>query len=184
MMPIGPLMIEHRLIEQVIAILPEEAKRMRARGTVDPVAIGTLVDFIRIYADRTHHGKEEDILFRDLAQKKISEEDHHLMKELIIEHVHARAITKELVEAQERSLAGNQAALAVAAEKMESLAKLYPDHIRKEDTVFFPASMKYFTQDERETMLREMWEFDREMIHEKYRAVVERLKETHSSPSV
>jgi hemerythrin-like domain-containing protein len=34
--------------------------------------IDTAVDFIRTYADRCHHGKEEDILFRNLAKKKTS----------------------------------------------------------------------------------------------------------------
>jgi hemerythrin-like domain-containing protein len=35
---------------------------------VDPVVIDVAVDFVRMYADRTHHGKEEEILFRDLAK--------------------------------------------------------------------------------------------------------------------
>ena len=36
---------------------------------VDPVFIDTAVDFIHTYADRCHHGKEEDILFKALAAK-------------------------------------------------------------------------------------------------------------------
>ncbi|NLF01320.1 MAG: cation-binding protein, partial [Anaerolineales bacterium] len=49
-------------------------------------------------------------------------------------------------------------------------------HITKEDKVFFPAAMRYFTREEQDAMLEEMWAFDRAMIHEKYRAVVERFE--------
>ena len=75
MLNIGPLMMEHRLIEKGIAVLRQEAERIAQGGKVDLLIIDTLVDFIRTYADRTHHGKEEDILFRYLAHKDLSEED-------------------------------------------------------------------------------------------------------------
>jgi hemerythrin-like domain-containing protein len=59
-------------------------------GTVHPVLLDSAVDFIRTYADRTHHGKEEDILFRDLAKKDLSAQDQSVMQELINEHTYAR----------------------------------------------------------------------------------------------
>jgi len=172
MMPIGPLMIEHRLIERVIKVLPEISKRMTDRGELEPSLIDTTVDFIRMYADRTHHGKEEEILFRDLSKRNLTEEDHRLMGALVDEHVYARRTVKELVAAKESHLKGDKGALATLVNKMEGLFNLYPEHIRKEDRVFFPASMKYFSREEQEVMLKEMWEFDRGMIHEKYKSVV------------
>jgi hemerythrin-like domain-containing protein len=168
MMPIGPLMIEHRLIERVIKVLPEMSKRMTERGEIEPNLIDTTVDFIRMYADRTHHGKEEEILFRDLSKRNLTEEDQRLMKALVDEHVYARQTVKELVAAKERYLKRDKGALATITDKLEGLFNLYPEHIRKEDRVFFPASMKYFSREEQEAMLKEMWAFDRGMIHEKY----------------
>ncbi len=58
MQPRGPLMIEHRLIERMIALIKKEIQRLQESSTVNPVFIDTAVDFIRTYADRTHHGKE------------------------------------------------------------------------------------------------------------------------------
>ena len=71
----APLMIEHRLIERMVAIIKRTLSQIEKEKKIDPVFIDTTVDFIRIYADRTHHGKEEDILFRDLNVKESSEED-------------------------------------------------------------------------------------------------------------
>ena len=59
----GPLMIEHRLIERMLARVRSVLARIRATGRVDPLFVDAAVDFIRVYADRTHHGKEEDIVY-------------------------------------------------------------------------------------------------------------------------
>ena len=57
MMPIGPLMKEHRLIERMIALMEKELGRLNAGEELDPGFIDIAVDFIRTYADRCHHGK-------------------------------------------------------------------------------------------------------------------------------
>ena len=69
MMPIGPLMWEHRLIERMLRSFESEISQISKQKKVNPLFIDTAVDFIRIYADWLHHGKEEDILFRDLMKK-------------------------------------------------------------------------------------------------------------------
>lgn len=169
----APLMIEHRLIERMIGIIKHALSQIEKKAQVDPVFVDTTVDFIRTYADRTHHGKEEDILFRDMKKRKLSGEDDRLMHELIDEHILGRTTTKKLVEANHRYRNGDPSALPEIASHLSLLADFYPKHIEKEDKVFFPAARKYFSDKEDQAMLDEFWEFDRKMIHEKYRSVVE-----------
>jgi hemerythrin-like domain-containing protein len=168
----GPLMIEHRLIERMLAVIRQRLSQIKASGAIDPLFVDTAVDFIRTYADRTHHGKEEDILFRNLEARNLSDADRRVMNELVAEHVFGRKTTKELVEANTRYRKGDASALSVIAGKLETLADFYPRHIEKEDKVFFPAARTYFTDEEDQAMLAEFWEFDRKMIHEKYGAIV------------
>ena len=172
----GPLMIEHRLIEKMIAIIGRTLKQVEITKSIDPYFVDTAVDFIRMYADRTHHGKEEDILFRDLEKKNLSDEDRRVMKELIEEHVFGRQTTKALVEANTRYRNGDTAALGEVKSCLRTLAGFYPKHIEKEDKIFFPAARAYFTEREDQDMLMEFSEFDRKMIHEKYKAVVKDLQ--------
>ena len=172
----APLMIEHRLIERMISIIKDVLKQIESTQKIDPVFVDTAVDFIRIYADRTHHGKEEDILFRDLSKRALSAEDQQVMQKLIEDHVFARQKTQALVEANTRYRKGDKSALADIADKLRTLAEFYPKHIEKEDKAFFPAARAYFTDEEDQAMLAEFWEFDRKMIHEKYRLVVEVLE--------
>jgi len=172
----GPLMIEHRLIERMMSLMRDALLQIESTHKVDAVFVDTAVDFIRTYADRTHHGKEEDILFRELSKRHLSADDQRVMKELIDEHVFGRQTTKAFVEANARYRNGDESALGDIAGRLHTLVELYPKHIEKEDRIFFPASRAYFTDEEDQTMLAEFWEFDRKMIHEKYKSVVEELE--------
>jgi hemerythrin-like domain-containing protein len=175
MQPRGPLMIEHRLIERILVHFRAELKRIATTGKTDPVFVDIAVDFFRTYGDRTHHGKEEEILFRELGKKNMSETDGRIMQELISDHVIGRSVTADLVAANKRYRTGDEAALVIITDKLAFLADFYPRHIEKEDKVFFPSMMRYLSDTEQQLMLQEFWEFDRKMIHEKYRLVVESL---------
>jgi len=169
-------MVEHRLIERMLSVIKDALVQIESARSVDPVFVDTAVDFIHMYADRTHHGKEEGILFRDLDKRSLSDDDRRVMNELIEEHVFGRRVTKTLVEANTHYRNGNEDALSDIADNLKTLARFYPKHIEKEDKVFFPACRAYFTEEEDQAMLAEFWEFDREMIHEKYKSVVEGLR--------
>ena len=172
MMPIGPLMIEHRLIERMIDVMREELVLILKEKKVDPEFIEMAVDFIRTYADRCHHGKEEDILFRDLGGKKLTDDHKRIVGELVEEHRLGRKITGRLVEANAKYVQGSQEALSVIMDCIKSLVEFYPKHIEKEDKHFFIPCMDYFTDSEKDTMLKEEWEFDKSLIHEKYQNMV------------
>ena len=176
MMPIGPLMIEHRLIERMIALMDKEIAKMKKYGKANPIFIDIAVDFIRMYADRTHHGKEEDILFRDLEKKDLSPNHSKIMEELVEEHVMARNMVGKLVDAKNQYEKGNVRVVDEIIGLMVKLTEFYPKHIEKEDKHFFIPVMKYFTQEEQDAMLEEFWEFDKTLIHEKYKNVVETLQ--------
>ncbi len=170
-------MIEHRLIEEMVEIIKQKTEQMKSTKAIDAVFVDATVDFIRTYADKTHHGKEEDILFRECAKKSMSEEDMKLMNELIKDHTFSRKIVGELEEARINYLKGNDT-FNIVIEKLYTIATFYPQHIEKEDKVFFPHSDEYFTEEERQAMLKEFQEFDQQMIHEKYKSVVEGLRDT------
>ena len=169
----GPLMIEHRLIERMLHKIKGMLEQTEKNHNIDPLLVDKAVDFIRTYADRTHHGKEEDILFRDLKTRGMSDIDRKIMDELIEEHVFGRKITKALVEANSRYRNGDSPALKDITSCLRTLVEFYPKHIEKEDKIFFPASRRYFSDEEDKAMLEEFWDFDRKMIHEKYKAVVD-----------
>lgn len=173
MKPIGPLMWEHRLIEKMLASFLRHIDKIEKSKKVNFPVIDVAVDFIKTYADRTHHGKEEEILFRDLAQKNLTPELGKIMQELLGEHVWGRKTTAGLTAAKEKYLSGDEDKFTEIIDLARQLADFYPRHIEKEDKHFFYPCQEYFTKEEQEKMLAEFREFDRKMIHEKYNKVYE-----------
>ena len=94
------------------------------------------------------------------------------MEELVEEHRWGRKMTTRLVEANKRYMQGDRDAISTVTECIRSLIQFYPKHIEKEDKHFFIPCMDYFSEVEQPAILREEWEFDRTLIHEKYRNIV------------
>jgi len=176
MKPIAPLMIEHRLIERMVGVIEDYVTSAQAREKINPAFVDIVCDFFRTYGDRTHHGKEEDILFARLAKKNLSDDHRKILNKLIDDHVQARKMIARLAETKEKYIAGDAGAGSEILYNMKALSVLYRKHIELEDKHFFIPSLGYFTKDEMDAMLNEMWEYDRNMIHVKYKEVVEQAR--------
>jgi hemerythrin-like domain-containing protein len=180
-MPIGPLMIEHRLIEKVIPVLKRVPERLAAGDPRMQEMLDLVVDFFRTYADALHHGKEEGILFRDLRAKPLTPEQLRVLEELVAEHVVARRVVRRLANGRDGLRAGEAGAAAEVVAAAGEIVALYPGHIAKEDRQFFIPIMKHFTREEQDRMLQEFWEFDQKAIHTKYQKAMTLLREWPAS---
>ena len=172
-LPFQPLIVEHRLTERMIAVMEWRVADMESIGTADIGFIDAAVEFLRTYADRCHHGKEEDILFRELARKPLSAEHRRVLDELVAEHVFARTTAQRLVEARDVYVAGGASAFADIAACLHIFVEFYPKHIAKEEHGFFRAAMSYFTAAELDRLLAEENEFDRRFVQVTYAKAVE-----------
>src|SRR4030066_1862430 len=176
MLPIDALMQEHRLIDRMISQMRKELLAMKSTNEVNSKFIDVAVDFIRVYVDRCHHGKEEGVLFRKLGSKPMSSEHAVMMRELIDEHVYARKTTGNLAMAKDRYVKGDDEARNDVWKLLNDWVEFYPRLIEKEDKTFFYPSMNYFSPQEQAAMLGEFWDFDRKIIHEQYAKVLDELE--------
>lgn len=181
-MPVGPLMKEHRLIERMIEIIENNLQTIKQSGNLDLKFIDTSCDFLKTYADKCHHGKEEDILFVRLGKKQLSDEHKHIIEELIKDHIYGRKTVSSLAEATEKYRNGDKTAFKNIVEYIKELILFYPKHIEKEDKRFFLPCMKYFNRQEQDDMLAEFFEFDRQLIHKRYRFIVEQFENKFTKP--
>jgi hemerythrin-like domain-containing protein len=173
MKPIGPLMREHRLIERMVELLRKELGTVSHEKKANAEFLLAAIDFMRVYSDMNHYDKEDEILFKKLAEKSLSREHRRIMNELTQEHVVARDIVKRLAEARLGFLSGRRDAI----DDIQELVSFYPMHIEKEDKHFFYPCLDYLSRQEQDIMLEDMWEFDRKLIHEKYENVIKGLEE-------
>lgn len=176
MKPIGVLMIEHRLIEKFLLLIEKEIARIESRLASDKHFLKTTVDFIQTYADKIHHGKEEDILFEQLKTKALNENEAAIMAELNEEHVASRRNVSELIQAEAAYFNGDREQIDVIKEKLRFLVDFYPVHIEKEDKNFFKQTQRYFSAAELDHMMEAFEAFDSGMDKEKYNRLYEQMK--------
>lgn len=179
MTPVGQLMIEHRLIERMIKIFGTRVNELEGQKELDLDFVDEAVDFICTYADRCHHGKEEDILFRALSKKDLPPELAEIQQQLLAEHQSARQMVSSLVEGERRCLNGDIQGLHNMIRWGNELVSFYPSHIEKEDKHFFFPCQKLFNGEELQAMMQEFAEFDRQLIHEKYGELVEKMENNY-----
>ena len=161
-------MREHRLIEQITTPLKAELNHISHQNTAHPSFIYNSVDFFRTYADKYHHGKEEDILFIELSNKELEPKHARIMAELKDEHHYARKTIGQLVNATEKWSHGEQQSLTDISDNLRKLIELYPRHIEKEDKQFFFPCQDYFTEQERKNLLKAGYKFDQNFTNINY----------------
>lgn len=123
---IKELVEEHLLIKRWLALIPEVIKKMDLASPRDKKLILDGVDFIRSYADRFHHAKEEDILF------KYFDADLDIIKTMLTDHEAGRGHVRGLIEAV------RQGDKQGAAEHLVAYMEQLKQHIKKEDEILYP----------------------------------------------
>lgn len=131
MKPTTILSDEHKNILKVIETLSKECDRLGAGAEIDKDFFKKAVDFIKNYADKFHHAKEEDILFVEL-DKREGQMHCSPMGQMRHEHDLGRGFVKGLENALN---SGNKEKII---ENARSYAELLEDHIYKEDNILYP----------------------------------------------
>lgn len=174
--PAGPLMKEHRLIEQASELLEKQLKLINDQGKVEVAALAKLIDFFKVYVDWGHHKKEEDFLFFPLKEKELNKEHSQLLETLLKEHQVSRDLILELDVIIGKDKINDQDKETLS-KTMKKLISLYAGHIFKEDKQFFLPSMQYFSDKEKDQIIDEFYEFDKKQIDNGYRKMLTEIKE-------
>lgn len=143
---------EHRLILRMIALvehntaLLEEGKFRNWQFYLDAV------DFIRNFADRFHHAKEEDVLFAELVKNGMPEKQSPI-EAMHMEHDQGRAHVRAMEEAAQKALDGKTGQAAIIAEHAKGYAALLRGHIEKENDILYPLAERVLPEEVRSGML-------------------------------
>jgi len=124
--PMKRLVDEHVLIKKWLALIPEILPTLNLESEEDRQLVREGVDFIRSYADKFHHAKEEDILF------KYFDPNFDMVKVMCEDHQKARNHVRTIVEAVERK------DRETVARHLNAYRDLLSQHIKREDEIMLP----------------------------------------------
>lgn len=143
---------EHRLILRMLTVLEKRALRVADGAAPDADFFLAAVDFIRNYADRFHHAKEEDVLFAALVANGMPRE-HSPVAAMLLEHEQGRAHVRALEAAALAVRAGESGRAREIVEHACAYLELLREHIDKEDHVLYPLAERLIPAEARATIL-------------------------------
>lgn len=97
MKPTDELKKEHRAIKIMLNILTEVARRLEAGRGADLKDLSDILEFLKVFADRCHHAKEEELLFPAMEKAGISG-DQGPIGVMLADHQAGRALIKDMDE--------------------------------------------------------------------------------------
>ena len=147
MKPTRILELEHRVIEQVLDCLDRIANRCEADERLDAESARNAVDFFRTFADRCHHGKEEQQLF-PMMEARGFPADGGPVAVMRVEHDRGRAFVLGMEVEIESAAQGNPEPCARYVRNARGFSALLREHIRKEDHCLFPMADGALSEDD------------------------------------
>ena len=168
---------DHQEILRALEILTSAAATWR----IDPLRTDkdcrALLDFLKTFADRCHHGKEEKVLFPKLMQAGIPMNGGPLGV-MLYEHEQGRLLIRNMDQALEGK---HPADFAFYANRY---ARLLEDHIAKEDNILFPKAEDVLTGEDDEALFRRFDEIENELsedTHERFHHMLDTLASRYLS---
>jgi len=151
---------EHRLIETVVKALGGVATAMEKGQRADGATLAAAVEFLRLYADKLHHGKEETLFFPMLVKRGVPPQGCPIGG-LNHEHEKGRALVQALAEQAPAYAQDKPGAKEELLETLHGLLDLYQNHIWKEDAMVFPMADKVLTAADQTELTEKFAEVDR-----------------------
>lgn len=169
---------EHRVVEVVLPVLDRMADGLERGNALSREHLENALEFLRVFVDKCHHGKEERHLFGMLESRGVSRQVG-LLSELLREHGQGRAHVRALMQSYPTAIDGDPAAGRTFAEHARGYTNLLRMHIGKEDTKLVLLADQTLSAEDDAELVEQFERLERDEIgegaHEKYHRMAHEL---------
>ena len=184
MMPTDQLVKEHVSIQLMLDVLERVCSKLNAGDKVSQKHLEQILEFIKVFADQCHHGKEEEFLFPVMEKVGIPR-DGGPIGVMLAEHTEGRQYVKELGEAIERYGLGDHTAVHAIVGSARKYIELLNAHIEKENGILFPMAEEHLPERKKMELLAAFGSVDDEKIgkakHEHMQSILKKLTKEYLS---
>jgi hemerythrin-like domain-containing protein len=171
------LMNEHEAILSAIQILERMVAATEKTASVETKDIHEFIEFLKEFADKCHHGKEEGFLFPAMVGAGVPDKGGPIGV-MLAEHAQGRKLIRDMEESI--SPAVDRIMFAQAARDYTHLMR---NHIQKENTVLFPMADRMLSETQLENLYAGFEEHEEKVIgqgrHEELHAMLKGLQEKY-----
>jgi hemerythrin-like domain-containing protein len=179
MKPTALLTEEHKAIKRMLRVAEGVSERLERGELLPPEHLVEITDFIRGFADKCHHAKEEGLLFPAMEKSGIPREGGPIGV-MFHEHKLGRDFVRGMREAAEKYGSGDTKAASGFAENARGYADLLRQHIDKEDHILYRMADARLSPDAQQELEQGFEKVEEEEVgsgeHERYHRILEALE--------
>lgn len=173
---------EHQGVLLMLNILEAVCKKLSTGEKVEPKHLQQIVEFLQIFVDKCHHGKEEDVLFPAMEQAGIPKENGPIGV-MLVEHETGRGYVREMKTAIEKYASGDATLAANIVNAANNFISFLRPHIEKEDNILYAMADQVLPAEQQEKLFTEFEKIENEKIgsgtHEKFHELLHQLKQIY-----
>jgi len=186
MKPTDLLKEEHHGVKLALRVLDQLSGRIAdnlgSRNATYIADFAKLIDFFRIFVDKCHHAKEEEVLFPALLAAGLPREGGPVQV-MLAEHAAGRKLVADMYAALASYRSGTPGAAAALAVAAQGYAQLLTEHIDKEDNVLYPIADASIPEPVQDRMIEAFEAIETERIglgtHEQFHAMLKEFKSAY-----
>jgi len=174
----GILRDEHKAISKMLDTAEEVSERLKKGVVISPEILSGLLEFFRTFADRCHHGKEEDCLFPLLEQRGLPREGGPIGV-MLHEHGEGRELIRVMGETACQFAGGQKEAGLRWADAALAYVVLLRNHIAKENDILFVMADRFLSEADQTKMVGDFERIETEKLgagtHERLHTLMDKL---------
>lgn len=176
------LIEEHEVIKLMLSIMEEICKKLESGEKVNSDHLERIVEFIRVFADKCHHSKEEELLFPAMEEAGVPKEGGPIAV-MLIEHNYGREYVKGMSQAISKYKSGDTGASAEIVNNARGYIELLTQHIYKENNILYPIADKFLSEKKQKELHEDFERIEIERIgegtHEKFHELIHQLQDVY-----
>ncbi len=176
------LMDEHDKILEMLRVLEQMCLNIENNAMPPLEHLAQAVDFIRGFADRCHHAKEENLLFPAMEEAGIPKESGPI-RVMLADHAAGSGHVRLMEVAVVKIKNGNSGGFNDFVQHASDYIQLLSGHIYKENNILFPMGDRFLSEEKQRELLAGFEQVEKEdigqVVHEKYHKLLNDLKKIY-----
>jgi hemerythrin-like domain-containing protein len=168
---------EHEGIKIMLSILGQVLHQLKTTGSLNKEHFDGILEFLKVFVDKCHHAKEEELLFPALLASGVPKDGPVAV--MLREHETGRNHIKAMNAAFAGYTAGDISVSKDIIQNIHGYTSLLKDHIEKENNVLFVMADNLLSEKNQEELLEGFERIEEERIgigkHEEFHGLIKKL---------
>jgi len=168
---------EHEGVKIMLSVLGQVCQQLEATGNMNPEHLEGILEFLKIFVDKCHHGKEEELLFPALVAVGVPEDGPIAV--MLHEHEMGRNLVKAMSTAFAGYMTGSISSSKAVLQNAHGYISLLRDHIEKENNVLFVMADSRLSEQRQDELFEGFEKIEEDRIgvgkHEEFHGLLKKL---------